>query len=156
MALSSAHSPLKKGTPCTPLASRIFTVDCWQYRQVSKLVKQGSIWVKKKHSILVSGIGPKFDTCRSIFKILLRLDSAINVQQDLCCISLWLYCINHCFILLCFSFIIVSCFHLSLASWLLFYNKSSVHFSTHLKRVATLLCEIKRSRTANIWHIWHN
>jgi len=38
--------------------------------------------------------------------------------------------LNHCFILLCFSFIIVSCFHLSLASWLLFSNKSSVQFST--------------------------
>jgi len=38
------------------------------------------------------------------------------------------HCIlNHCFILLCFlNFIIVSCFHLSSASWLLFSNKSSV------------------------------
>ena len=40
------------------------------------------------------------------------------------------HCIlNHCFILLCFPFIIVSCFHLSLASWLLFSNKISVQFS---------------------------
>jgi len=31
---------------------------------------------------------------------------------------------------LCFSFIIVSGFHLSLASWLLFSNKSSVQFSS--------------------------
>ena len=45
--------------------------------------------------------------------------------------SLWLYSTNHCFILLFYYFIIVSCLHLSLASWLLFSNKSSVQHNHH-------------------------
>ena len=62
-----------------------------------------------------------------------RIPTRTKKYQSFLSYALAHYCIlNHCFILLCFSFIIVSCFHLSLASWLLFSNKRSVQFSTFL------------------------
>ena len=75
----------------------------------------------------------------------------------------WLNSINHCFILLCFIlFIIVSFFHFSLASWLLFSNKvqfSSVHrMSMIVHRLVVFGTTSKHyfsSDFSTVWHLIH-